>query len=175
MSLLALCYPEISENDYNWIQTIRSRYDKENMAIVEPHITVVFPVESVIRPEFVRHVFAIITKSNPINIVLNHFDMLWDKANSTGYLCLMPDVGRVELISLYNRLYTGILEYKKSFEEEIKPHMTVGVFGDKSEGLNIVKKLNSEPVSIMGKISSVSIADYNGKEVTDLNTVIFGS
>lgn len=43
MALLVLAYPELSKNDYDWIQDFRRKHDELYYKIVEPHFTIVFP------------------------------------------------------------------------------------------------------------------------------------
>jgi len=62
MSLLVLAFPEIGKKDYQWIQSIREKYDERYYNIVEPHFTLIFPLLEISADELSRHVKSVAKK-----------------------------------------------------------------------------------------------------------------
>jgi hypothetical protein len=58
MALAVINYPTISEKDFQWIQSIREKYDKLFYYVVKPHFTLVFPIENIsLEPLFMHIIY----------------------------------------------------------------------------------------------------------------------
>ena len=55
MVLLAISFPEFSGNGYKFIQEIRQQHDS-NYTIIEPHITLVFPIDGMEVHDFISEI-----------------------------------------------------------------------------------------------------------------------
>jgi hypothetical protein len=56
MKLLAIAYPDISDNDFALIQNYRRDNDQLHYKIVRPHFTLVFPVADFSFADFSREI-----------------------------------------------------------------------------------------------------------------------
>jgi 2'-5' RNA ligase len=107
------------------IHVLRQRFDPL-VALVPPHITLVFPFESELTSEQLRqHIQQVVADIRPFPVRL---------ANVTGaegeYLFLNVKQGNDDLIALHDRLYMGPLAGFLSPHHTYVPHMTVGRLTD---------------------------------------------
>jgi hypothetical protein len=54
--LSVVSYPVIDADRLAWIQDIRSQSDKLNYRVIDPHFTLIFPVDGIDREPFIHHV-----------------------------------------------------------------------------------------------------------------------
>jgi len=70
LSLLVVAYPEIEQRNYDWIESLRVKYDQAYYNIVRPHFTLVFPAEGITENDLINHVEACVRTVPPIPFVL---------------------------------------------------------------------------------------------------------
>lgn len=152
------------------IDKIREQYDPLANH-VRPHITLVFPFDSDIKTiELKEHISTVLSDITSFEIILNGIT----PTNNFGrYLFLNIKKVKNEIIELYKRLYTGILE--DHFPVWLKgktflPHMTVGNF-DNEEKFEIAAKetvnINDSFKTIVNKVS-VEIIDENEDSIIEM-------
>ena len=78
MSLLVIAYPEIEQSNYDWIESLRIKYDQAYYNIVRPHFTLVFPAEGIAESDFIKHVEARVGTVPPIPFVLRSASTIYD-------------------------------------------------------------------------------------------------
>lgn len=119
-----LChFPKI---EYSKINEIRSTFDP-NSNYIDPHIAVVFPVDSAIGEEnLITHINSITQKVNSFPITISGLEKSWDY-----YLYLTVKDGRENIASLHDSLYSGILEKYWFKSIPYSPHITLGFFADR--------------------------------------------
>lgn len=126
-----MIFPEFS--NMSIIDEIRGKYDPLE-SHVRPHITLVFPFSSNIESsELKNHLKGVLSIVKPFRIVLNGITPIKSFGN---YLFLNIKNGKDEIIELYRRLYTGILEeYHPQWLKSggYLPHMTVGKIESEEE------------------------------------------
>lgn len=156
-----MIFPEFS--NINIIDSIRDKYDPLAHH-VRPHITLVFPFESDISTcELKAHLEDILSRVKPFKVSLQGIIPVRTFGN---HLFLDITKGRDEIINIYKRLYTGILEpFHPEWLKTVSyyPHMTVGNLpteeGYKS-AIEDVAGINDVFVSSIEKVS-VEIIDEN--------------
>lgn len=119
-----LChFPKI---EYSQINEIRNKFDA-NSKFIDPHIAVVFPVDAAIGEEnLITHISPIVQRFIPFEITLSGLEKSWDH-----YLYLTVKEGKEHIISLHDKLYTGILETFWFKSVPFTPHITLGFFADR--------------------------------------------
>lgn len=160
MALLALTYPELKDKDFEWIQSIREKYDQPEYQIIGPHFTLVFPVDGVDEAIFVEHVRKISRTGREFLFQLRCAVVVFGKWNDKWYLFLAPDQGYSNLVALHTALYTGPLEDKGRFDEPYVPHITVGKFATREECRDVAESLNTQHFRLEGKVRTIEIVDY---------------
>jgi len=116
-------FPKI---DFSQINEIRSKYDS-NKPYIDPHIAVVFPVDSTIgESNLIDHIQTVTNNTVSFPISLSGLEKSWDH-----YLYLTVNKGVENIISLHDKLYTGILEKFWLKNVPYKPHITLGFFAER--------------------------------------------
>src|SRR6266576_2757254 len=110
MPLYALCYPDVSETDAQFIREFRKQHDVPYRDVVDFHFTMVFGTKDVDEQAFVNHVSDIARSQKPIDFVCRYAMLGNDDSSDNYYSFLVPDEGYSDISKLHDRLYTGILE-----------------------------------------------------------------
>ncbi len=160
MSLLVVAYPEIEQRNYDWIESLRVKYDQANYNIVRPHFTLVFPAEGIAENDLIDHVEACVRTVPPIPFVLRSASTIYDQFEDRWLVFLIPDEGNGRLSKLHDNLYTGILADKWLMKIPYIPHVTVAMLEDCQECKNLTAEVNREGLEIAGLITAVEIVRY---------------
>ncbi len=92
--------------------------------LIEPHLTLVFPVPAAIgRDAFREHVRGVVTRTPAFDIRLKGLDKSWDH-----WLFLAVAEGLDKVVALHDALYTGILRPHLWTEQPYVPHVGLGHF-----------------------------------------------
>lgn len=164
MALLVIAYPEISSDDFNKIQEFRKKHDRF-YPVVNPHFTIVFPVEEVKQEEFVSHIKSRCAPFGKIEFTLNCAITVKDSFSEFWDIFLVPDKGNSSLIKLHDELYKGILITHLRIDIPFIPHLGIGNDVDPFHSINLASDLNREDISISGVISTLSIIKFDGEKV----------
>ena len=156
MSLLVISYPKLRPKDRQWIQAVRQQHDW-HYDLVGPHFTLVFEVSDMGRDEFIAHVRPVCQETTKIAFNLRRAIVRPGVSDDSWYLFLVPDKGYRDLVSLHDRLYTGVLSRYLRPDISYWPHITVGIFKDASACKKTADELNREGFDIAGVIESVDI------------------
>ena len=175
MSLLALCYPELSAEDRRFVDEFRERYDLAYRDVVRPHFTMVFQVQDLAEPPFSEHVARIAKRSAAIRFACR-YAMVHNHPRSDDYqVFLVPDEGFSELALLHDALYTGVLASKLRLELPYVPHIGIATLEDPARCKELADELNGRGLNIGGMIEELSVVEYDGRVVTDLRHFPLGS
>ena len=97
--------------------------------LLEPHLTLVFPVPAAIDGDaFREHVRSIVSRTPNFDIRLRGLDKTWDH-----WLYLAVAEGVDEVIALHDALYTGILLPHLRTEQPYVPHVGLGHFAQEQD------------------------------------------
>ena len=155
MSYALVHYPNINTEHIN---QIRQKYDPQ-FDLIDPHITLVFSIiESINENNLILHIDSILTKWKIFPICLKGLQKSWDE-----YMFLMIEEGKVDMVKLHNKLYTGILaEY---FRENLPfvPHLTLGKFTkDTDKFLQVLEEVQHLDLNyrcFVDKVHLINIVD----------------
>lgn len=171
MSLLVLSYPMISQNDFDWIQTVRAKYDKLNYKVVAPHFTIVFAVDHMNRKEFVEHVKNQVRGLREIAFVLRSAAIVKDAFSEYTHVFLVPDQGYSEIVKLHDKLYTDQLASELRLDIPYLPHITVGNSIDPQVCKTLADDLNRQSFAIKGHIETLDVVWYQRNKVKTIEQI----
>jgi 2'-5' RNA ligase len=125
-------YPKFDHK--NQIDQLRNQFDPL-AAVLDPHITLVFPFESDLSLEQLKaHIQYAIQGILPFEIELQGI------TGSEGeYLFLNVKHGNDQIIEMHDRLYTGLLEPHLIREHTYIPHLTIGRLNNKAAFLSALE------------------------------------
>lgn len=167
MSLMVLAYPNIEKKDYDWIQSIRSRFDERYFNIVEPHFTIVFPLVDISLEQLIKHVTAVSRKFGKFYFVIRCAQIVKDSFSDYTDVFLIPEEGYRIFVKLHDALYTGPLEKELRLDVPFIPHIGIANSIDAKHCKNIADGINSKNLEIVGEIDKLDIVQYeNNKVVT---------
>ncbi|MHC5769975.1 MAG: 2'-5' RNA ligase family protein [Nostoc sp.] len=148
-------YPNINTEDIN---KIRQKYDPQ-VYLIEPHITLVFPViESINEKNLILHIDSILSKWKIFPICLKGLQKSWDE-----YIFLMIEEGKADMIELHNELYTDILAEYCRDNLQFVPHLTLGICRkDTDQFLQLLKEAQQLDLNyrcFVDKVHLINIGD----------------
>lgn len=161
MFLLVLAYPEMKAEDYKWVQSLRKKFDERYYNVVEPHFTIVFPVEKIEEHSFVQHVKKSTKYFESINFTIRSSIIVKDAFSKFTDVFLVPDEGNSEIIRLHDKMYTGILSAELRLDIPFIPHIGIGGSKIAEECREISCAINKNRFSVNGVLKSLDIVFYN--------------
>ncbi len=174
MSLLVLGYPNLSPDDFEWIQSMRARYDKLYYDVVPPHFTIVFPVTNVDEQKFKAHIKEHAQWLEYVSFVLRCAVVVKDSASKYTHVFLVPDEGYSGIVKLHDRLYTGVLASELRLDLPFVPHIGVCNSVDPNICKKLAGDLNASNFEIAGDIDELNIVNYEGANVTTIEKISLG-
>lgn len=171
MSYLVLAYPDISKEDYEWIQDFRSKYDERFYNVVEPHFTIVFPVYKLNESVFREHIVKLSKEVPPIRFSTRRSMIVKDSLSDGFDLFLVPDEGNSEIMRLHDRFYSGILLPELRLDIPFIPHIAIGGSADPQECKKYCDLVNEKRFCIEGVISTLDIVWYDHPEVRTIEKI----
>ncbi|MFN7232448.1 MAG: 2'-5' RNA ligase family protein [Brevundimonas sp.] len=163
---------DIPARDRAEIEAIRQRHDAL-YGRVEPHFTLVFPFAGVSVGEVLGHVQHIATEVEPIPFKLAKIAAVRDPLSPGAHLFFLPDEGVQQITDLHDRLYSGVLATRLHPTAAYLPHVTVGRFERYEDAKTAAASLSA--VDIPGRLSVMTIGDFDGEGVEDLHNVRLGA
>jgi 2'-5' RNA ligase len=155
-------YPNI---DIRRINQFRRKYDPQ-VELIEPHITVVFPVsESIGEDNLVHHFESVLGnwQGFPIHI-------LECQISSDDYVFLLIKEGNADIIRLHDELYTGVLAGYLRKDIPFVPHLTLGVLNqssmDRDRVLEEAEQLGLDYHCVLDKLHLVKVNNDRSKIVS---------
>jgi hypothetical protein len=171
MSLLVLAYPKIVQKDYDWIQRFRKKYDGY-YKIVQPHFTLVFPVNNFEESIFIRHTENILKDFKQIEFSLRCSTIVKDSFSDFSHIFIVPDEGNSQIIKLHDKLYSDVLASELRLDIPFIPHIAIGGSKIPEECKKLSDKLNKIGFCIKGTINNLDLTFYNYPEVKTIKKII---
>lgn len=171
MALLVLAYPELSRNDFEEIQNFRSQHDALYYHVVQPHFTIVFPIENIPINIFKAEVISKAKAVNKFSFILRSAVVNKDALSNQYHIFLVPDEGFGSVIRLHDLMYSGTFKENHRLDIDFIPHIGIGNSTDKVAVKAWVDEWNSKDFSIKGQISSLTIVQYENGKVENLVNV----
>ncbi len=165
VSNLVLAFPKLSRIDYEWIQSVRKKYDNRYYNIVEPHFTIVFPVFNIDESQLENHIKKVCSLFTPIQFSIRTSTVVKDSFSDFTDVFLVPDEGNSQIIKLHDKLYTDILSKELRLDIAFIPHIGIGASRNLEESKIISENLNNQNILIEGTINELDLIEYDYPKV----------
>jgi 2'-5' RNA ligase len=150
-------YPQMSESDRAWIESVRSRHDPQ-AARLPAHFTLVFP--AALAPDtIVEHVSTIARRTPAIPFALRDVVAVPDAFAEGGHVFLVPDEGRAAITALHGLLYDGPLRAFLREDVPFVPHVTVGAAPDLARCEELREEIARAGRAVEGTIRSLDVVE----------------
>ena len=169
MGLLALCYPQVSEDHQQFMDQVRDRYDPVYKDVVRPHFTIVFQVHDIPEVAFSQHIQRVAARHEPFEFVCRYAMLHNDHNSDDWYVFLVPDEGFSRIARLHDELYTDLLAPQLRFDLPYVPHISVARLKDRLACKELVDELNRNGREVAGMVDTISVCAYDGQIVTNLH------
>ncbi len=172
MAYLLLAYPDMDRSDYDWIQSIRKKHDKRYFDVVQPHITLVFSTNKLSLDEFIQHAKEKTKGFQAFEIRLDSAKVVEDDSKEFFHTFLIPSKDFDDINKIHDELYTGLLESELRHDIPFIPHVGIGASNDQQEAVGVVSEVTNANKPIVGSVSKLTIVEYDGSKVVDLQTIL---
>jgi 2'-5' RNA ligase len=170
MPLLVVAYPQLEATDYAWIQTLRQQHDP-HYALIAPHFTLVFPVNTLSHEQIVAHTTAVATQTSTIRFVIRCATIVKDAFSQLTQVFLVPEEGYSAIVKLHDALYTQLLTDALRLDIPFIPHITVGGHPDPRVCKALADDINRQHICIKGRIDALDCIAYENNTVTPVRRV----
>ena len=174
MSLAVVGYPQLAEEDAEWIRSIRTQHEQLSHGALDPHFTLVFPQSIVTESQLAEHVRKQLAGCHAIQFVLRSSILIKDDSSDSYFVLLVPDEGFGSIVRLHDKLYTGILAPALRLDIPFIPHITVGYSPDAQAYKMLVDILNQVEFAIRGEVSGLDIIRKDVDKVWTIEHFHFG-
>ena len=172
MSLLVIAYPQIEENNYAWIQSIRAKHDERYYNLVKPHFTVVFPVFDVDEQTLINHTVSVAKKFKEFYFVLRCAQIVKDSFSDYTDVFLIPEEGYRIFVRIHDELYTGPIEKNLRLDIPFIPHIGIANNLDAHKCKKLAENINYKNPEIVGSINKLDIVSFENNVVTPIKEIL---
>jgi 2'-5' RNA ligase len=173
--LVGLAYPELNRDDREAIVEFRRLHDQAFFDVVNEHWTLIFPISGVSKEDLSRHIVQVVSRHAPIDFVIRYAIVHDDDFSDNYYIFLVPDEGFSAISRLHNDLASGVLQRFRRIDLPYVPHIAVATSKDVWHLKQLVGNWNETKRDISGRIKEITLSDYDGKKVRDLQTFKLGA
>ena len=174
MSNLIIAYPTISNSDYSWIQSIREKSDPRYFEVAKPHVTLVFGTEKLTTKELITYTKGKLANLRKVELKLDSAIVVEDDTKTFFHAFLVPSTGYDEVVSIHDLLYTDDLASELREDIPFIPHIGIGTSDNKDEMVALVNEINDIKKVIVGSLEKVTIVQYDGVKVSDIENIPLG-
>jgi len=171
MPLLVLAYPQLEKKDFEWIQSFRSKYDERYYTWIEPHFTIVFPVEEVNIKRLTDHMEKASKKFKEFYFVLRCAQIVKDSFRDYTDLFLITEEGCRIFVKLHDTMYRGILEDELRLDISFIPHMGIANSRDPLTCEKLADEINSINPEVFGAVNKLDIVLREGEKVNPIKEI----
>jgi hypothetical protein len=97
-----------------------------------------------------------------------------DALDDNYYVFLVPDEGYSAISLLHDHLYTGSFAPFHRLDIPYIPHIGVATMADAPKVKALCDRLNSTGVNISGTLNYITVCEYDGRRITDLEHISLG-
>lgn len=172
MKLAIVAYPSLNEPDRQWVESSRAKHDPQAPRI-DAHFTLVFPVEappSNLEPE----IAAVAQSAQSIPFVIDRISVVPDVLGGGNHIFLVPEEGGVQIATLHDQLYSGVLQGHLRTDIPFTPHMTVGVASDLVAAEELANDVRVQARIIRGTLSSIELVNVGTRRVEQIASFALG-
>lgn len=100
--------------------------------------------------------------------------MVEDDSKEFFHEFLIPSKGFDEINKIHDELYTGPLESELIHDIPFIPHVGIGSSDDTMEAEKVVSMVEQAQRPVIGTVSKITILEFDGKKVVDLQNIPLG-
>ena len=152
--LYTVAFPSLSETDARFIAEIRARHDRQ-VTVLGPHFTLLHGCERVDEATYVDHVRAVAGSTMAFQFACLETEP--DEDEECGYVYLVPELGRMDVVTLHERLYSGPMAPYLRKGKRFVAHMTIGHAANLDAAASVCDELNADGVDIAGSIDALVV------------------
>ena len=152
--LYTVAFPSLSETDVRFIAEIRARHDRQ-VSVLGPHFTLLHGCDRVDEAVYVDQVRAVAASTMAFQFACLETEP--DEEEGRGYVYLVPDLGRMDVVTLHDQLCTGPMAPCLRKDKRFVAHMTIGHAANLEEAAALCDELNAEGVDIAGSIDALVV------------------
>ncbi len=171
--LAIVAYPSLDEVDRLWIESFRTKHDPQ-VSRIDVHFTLVFPVDA-LPSEVGPDIAAVAHSIQPVSFAIRRAKVVRDAFGTGSHIFLVPDEGGVQIATLHERLYSGVLRPHLRSDIPFVPHMTVGTAPDSQTAEKLANELNVRFRIVRGTVGNIEIVDVGTPVVQSITTCVLGS
>ena len=152
--LYTVAFPSLDEADARFIAEIRARHDRQ-VSVLGPHFTLLYGSDQVDESAYIDHVRAVAASTMAFQFACLETEPGED--DGRGVLYLVPELGRMDVVELHDRLCTGPMAPRLRKDRRFVAHITIGHAADLDEAERLCDELNAEGVDIAGSIDALVV------------------
>ncbi|MBC7764304.1 2'-5' RNA ligase family protein [Microbacteriaceae bacterium] len=168
---LLISYPNISKADYDWIQSIRKDHDPRYFSVVKPHITIVFGTNKLTSQELLEHSQKKLKDFSRIAINFDSALVVEDDSKSFFHTFLVPSEGYNKITKLHDLLYEDEMASELRLDIPFIPHIGIGTSDSENDMDSLARQINERVISIQGFLDVLSLVQFDGTKVEDLDKI----
>ena len=171
MALAVIAYPQLDKSNYQFIQEFRKTNDPLLYSVVEPHISLVFPVTGISENEFTTEILKQVEGYKPFDFVVRCAVVNKDSFLDYSHTLLIPDEGFSNIVKLHDKLYDGILINERRLDIDYMPHIGIGTSKDIQQCKTMADKLNESQLEIKGTINELTVVSFKDNQIKNLRSI----
>lgn len=168
MAYIVVAYPKLEHSDFDWIQNYREQNDSRYFSVIEPHLTLVFAIDDIVKDSFVNEVKDRIAGIEPFDFVINVATINQNDDGKYYHELLVPDTGYSNIVKLHDKLYSGLFAPYLRFDIDFIPHIGVGNSDEAQISKKRIDDINAKGVSIAGRVDCVDVVEYKDGVITTI-------
>ena len=150
-----VAFPRLLADDLRRIESFRGAHDPQAKRI-GVHFTLVFP--AAFDRETARDEAATVAaRSLPIEFTIRRATAVRDPSEGGGYVFLVPETGRAELLDLHARLHSGALRPLLHGAPPFVPHLTIASDTDFHRCEALAREWNDSARELRGTLPTIEI------------------
>lgn len=154
---LAIAYPELRDEDREWIEAYREVNDPAGQKMAPPHFTFVFGIEDMQETAFVDEVRARAKAFGPIDFELKLATVSLNPFLEFYQEYLVPEAGYAAIVDLHDHLYAVGFSSQRRLDIPYVPHLSIGRCEHPHLGKERTGRLNARGISVPGRIPALSV------------------
>jgi 2'-5' RNA ligase len=170
MRIAIIAVPQFAQDDLEWIDRIRSRYDPQRN-LVAPHFTLVFPFEGDAVDAVLKHAAHVGSQTEPLRFVLRSALAVKDTFTTSSHVFLVPDEGFSDVVALHEDLKSGHRAATAPPDIPFTPHITVAAVQDREQANAVATELNAGGVAIAGTIFALAVLGLDGNAAIEISRI----
>ncbi len=171
MAYLVVAYPKLQQGDFDFIQKYREQNDPRYFSVVDPHITLVFAINDIDKDSFVSEVKNKIAGVESFDFEIKVATINQNDDGKYYHEFLVPDTGYSNIVKLHDKLYSGLFTPHLRFDIDFIPHIGIGNSDEAQISKQRIDELNTNGVSIRGRVDSVDVIEFVDGKVTTVEKI----